>query len=75
MWFVVLGVLLLILKVADFGSVANWSWWIVLSPFPLAIVQNLCLLHIHAMRTAFFSNFACRRRRPQDVFGYPGDVI
>ena len=38
MWFVVLGTLLLILKVADFGSVANWSWWVILSPFPLAIV-------------------------------------
>ncbi|HEY2977009.1 MAG TPA: TIGR04438 family Trp-rich protein [Burkholderiaceae bacterium] len=38
MWFVVLGTLLVVLKVADFGSVAGWSWWLVLSPFPLAIV-------------------------------------
>jgi small Trp-rich protein len=38
MWFVVIGTLMLLMKVADFGPVANWSWWIVLSPFPLAIV-------------------------------------
>ncbi len=38
MWFVVLGVLLIALKMADFGFVAAWSWWAVLSPFPVAAV-------------------------------------
>jgi small Trp-rich protein len=37
MVFVVIGVLLLLMKIADFGSVAAWSWWIVLSPFACAI--------------------------------------
>ena len=37
MWFIVLGVLLIVLKLADFGFVAAWSWWAVLSPFALAL--------------------------------------
>ena len=33
MYLIVLGVLLLAMKIADFGPVAAWSWWAVLSPF------------------------------------------
>jgi small Trp-rich protein len=36
MWFIVLGVLLVVMKLADFGTVAVWSWWLVLAPFGLA---------------------------------------
>jgi small Trp-rich protein len=36
MWFIVLGVLLIVMKLADFGAVAAWSWWVVLAPFGLA---------------------------------------
>jgi small Trp-rich protein len=38
MLLIVLGVLLVLLKVADISAVAQWSWWWVLSPFPLAAV-------------------------------------
>ena len=38
MWFVVLGVLLIALKLAEIGFVAMWSWWWVLSPFAAAAV-------------------------------------
>lgn len=38
MWFIVLGVLLIVMKLADFGIVAAWSWWVVLAPFGLALV-------------------------------------
>jgi small Trp-rich protein len=38
MGFVVLGILLIVLKLLDFGGPAIWSWWIVLSPFALAVV-------------------------------------
>jgi small Trp-rich protein len=38
MWFVMLGVLLIALKLADVGFVAMWSWWWVLSPFAAALV-------------------------------------
>lgn len=38
MYFIILGVLLILLKLAEFGAVAAWSWWIVLSPFALAVV-------------------------------------
>ena len=38
MYLVVLGVLLLVMKVADFGPVGAWAWWQVLLPFGGAIV-------------------------------------
>lgn len=38
MWLVVIGVLLILLKVAELGPVASWSWWLVLAPFPAAMV-------------------------------------
>ena len=38
MYFVVLGLLLLGLKIAAFGPVGAWSWWLVLLPFGLAVV-------------------------------------
>ena len=37
MVFLVVGVLLLLLKFFEFGPVTNWSWWIVLAPFGLAL--------------------------------------
>jgi len=36
MAFLILGVLLLVMKIADYGTVATWSWWAVLLPFGLA---------------------------------------
>jgi small Trp-rich protein len=36
MWFIVLGVLLIAMKLADLGPVEAWSWWVVLAPFGLA---------------------------------------
>lgn len=38
MWFIVLGVLLIALKLAEIGFVAAWTWWAVLSPFAVAAV-------------------------------------
>ena len=38
MWFVISGVLLIALKLAEAGPVGAWSWWVVLSPFALATV-------------------------------------
>lgn len=37
MAFLLLGVILLGLKLAEFGPVALWSWWWVLTPFALAV--------------------------------------
>jgi small Trp-rich protein len=37
MVFIVIGVLLIGLKLADIAPVAAWSWWGVLSPFALAV--------------------------------------
>jgi small Trp-rich protein len=37
MWFLLLGLLSLGLKYFEVGMVAGWSWWIVLSPFALAV--------------------------------------
>jgi small Trp-rich protein len=36
MWALIVGVLLLILKVTEFGPVAQWSWLWVLAPFGVA---------------------------------------
>jgi small Trp-rich protein len=34
---VIIGVLLLIAKLAEFGPFGNWSWWIVAAPFAAAV--------------------------------------
>ena len=36
MVFIVIGVLLIVAKLADVGPVAGWSWWVVLAPFACA---------------------------------------
>lgn len=38
MGFLLLGLALLAMKAAEFGPVANWSWFIVLAPFGLAVL-------------------------------------
>jgi len=37
MYLLVLGIVLLLLKYLEIGPVALWSWWIVLTPFALAV--------------------------------------
>lgn len=37
MLFLLLGVVGLVLKYLEIGPVAAWSWWVVLSPFALAV--------------------------------------
>jgi small Trp-rich protein len=37
MAFVIVGVALLAMKMAEFGPVAAWSWWVILLPFGLAV--------------------------------------
>lgn len=38
MWFLGLGLMLLLLKVQEWTFVAHWPWWAVLAPFGLAAV-------------------------------------
>jgi small Trp-rich protein len=38
MWFLVLGILLIALKLAEIGVVSTWSWWVVLAPFAVAFL-------------------------------------
>ncbi|MBI3369460.1 MAG: TIGR04438 family Trp-rich protein [Burkholderiales bacterium] len=38
MWFIVVGVVLLALKLSGWGPVALWSWWYVLAPFGAAFL-------------------------------------
>ena len=38
MYFLGLGIVLLLLRWQEFGPVAEWSWWTVLAPFALAVV-------------------------------------
>jgi small Trp-rich protein len=37
MWFLLIGVLGAVLKYLEVGFIAQWSWWIVLIPFALAV--------------------------------------
>ena len=37
MLFLIAGIALLAMKYLEFGPVALWDWWVVLSPFPLAV--------------------------------------
>lgn len=37
MWFLMLGVLGVLLKYLEIDPVAQWAWWIVLVPFGLAL--------------------------------------
>lgn len=55
MAFLILGILMLAMKLAEFGPVANWSWWIVLAPFALA-----------AMWWAFVDATGMTQRRAMD---------
>jgi small Trp-rich protein len=38
MFFLLLGIAGLLLKYLEIAPVAGWSWWLVLSPFALAVV-------------------------------------
>ena len=38
MYLLGLGLVLLLMKYAALGPVADWSWWWVLSPFVLAVI-------------------------------------
>ncbi len=35
---VLIGLFLFIAKMAEFGPMADWSWWIILAPFGLAVL-------------------------------------
>ncbi len=37
MYLLGLGLVLLVLKYIEWGFVAQWSWWLVLTPFALAV--------------------------------------
>ena len=37
MYFLGLGLILLAMKYLEMGPVANWSWWLLLTPFALAV--------------------------------------
>ena len=38
MYFLLLGIAALIMKYIEFGPVAAWPWWAVLSPFGMAVL-------------------------------------
>lgn len=38
MYLLGLGVIFFLLKTLEIGFVADWSWWLILSPFAMAVV-------------------------------------
>jgi len=37
MYFLLIGIAALVMKYLEFGPVATWPWWVVLSPFGMAV--------------------------------------
>ena len=72
MVFVLLGVVLLGLKAAELAPVAEWSWFLVLAPFPLALVWWLWSdmsgrTRRRSMRSDQQRKHALRRNRAQGM--------
>jgi small Trp-rich protein len=38
MYLLLAGIALLLLKYLEIGAFANWDWWVVLSPFGMAVI-------------------------------------
>ena len=38
MWFLAIGVVLLLMKWFELGPVGHWAWWVILLPFGLALL-------------------------------------
>ena len=38
MYFLLIGIATLVMKYLEFGPVSTWPWWVVLSPFGMAVV-------------------------------------
>ena len=73
MWFVALGVLAVVLKLAGWTVVATWSWWAVLLPFGAAalwwtIADMLGITRREAMRRDE-RKVQRRRQRNLDALG------
>ena len=37
MYFLLAGIILMVLKYLEISGVATWDWWVVLSPFAMAV--------------------------------------
>jgi small Trp-rich protein len=73
MWFMLIGLLLLAMKLGDFGPGASWSWVYVLAPFALAIAwwsfaDKFGLTQARAMRK-MDDRRAERRTRAMEALG------
>ena len=73
MAFLILGILLLAMKMAELGPVALWSWWVVLAPFGLAVAwwgfaDSIGLTQRRAM-DKMEQNKAERRNRNLEALG------
>jgi small Trp-rich protein len=73
MWFVLIGLVFLGMKLAEVGPGATWSWWIVLAPFGLAIAwwslsDSLGLTQKRAM-DKLDARVAARRKKAMDALG------
>jgi small Trp-rich protein len=73
MVFLIVGVLLVLARLADVGFVAGWSWWAILAPFGLALLwwglsDSLGLTQRRAME-AMDAKKAERRERNLEALG------
>lgn len=61
MWLVIVGVVLLVFKMAGVGVVVNWSWWWLAVPFALAVV------YWHVADSVGWTQHAATRRADERV--------
>jgi small Trp-rich protein len=72
MAFVLIGLALLAMKLLELGPGADWSWWVVLTPFALAIVwwslaDSLGFTQARAMRKMDERTAARRAKAMHDL--------
>ena len=73
MYLVILGVILLVLKLLEFGPVGDWSWWAVLAPFAGAALwwawADASGYHTRRAMEGIEAKKAARRQRNMDAIG------
>ncbi len=72
MAFLLIGLALLAMKLLELGPGANWSWWIVLTPFALAVLwwhfaDSMGFTQARAMRKMDEKKVARRDKAMRDL--------
>ena len=67
MWLVIIGVVLLFLKASGLAGATQWPWWLVLSPFGVALVWWQIADHVGWTQKAAQRRDEARQQRRKDA--------